>query len=93
MTTPDYRAELENIVNARRFDRDIFFDDTEFADWAQNRARALLAAPEAVEVADEPTLQEQALALLDPELDGQPLTRKDADLIRRALQQAGEGVE
>jgi hypothetical protein len=48
MTTPDYRAELENIVNAKRFDRDIFADDTEFADWALSRARALLAAPEAV---------------------------------------------
>jgi hypothetical protein len=41
----------------------------------------------------QPSLQAQALALLDPEFDGQPLTRKDADLIRRALEQAGEGVE
>ena len=31
-------------------------------------------------------LKEQALALLDPEQDGQPLTAKDADLIRRALE-------
>ena len=31
-------------------------------------------------------LREQALALLDPEQDGQPLTAKDADLIRRALE-------
>lgn len=31
-------------------------------------------------------LKEQALALLDPEQDGQPLTTKDADLIRRALE-------
>jgi len=41
----------------------------------------------------QPSLQAQALALLDPEFDGQPLTRKDADLIRRALEQAGEVVE
>ena len=33
------RRELENIANARRFDRGAFRDDTEFADWAQNRAR------------------------------------------------------
>lgn len=31
-------------------------------------------------------LKEQALALLDPEQDGQVLTAKDADLIRRALE-------
>ena len=31
-------------------------------------------------------LRGQALALLDPEQDGQPLTAKDADLIRRALE-------
>jgi hypothetical protein len=35
--------ELENIVKAKRFDRETFDDDTAFADWAQNRARHTLA--------------------------------------------------
>ena len=38
-----YRAELLNIANARRFDRKAFRDDTEFADWAQSRARSAAA--------------------------------------------------
>ena len=38
------RGELQNIVNAKRFDHTRFADDTEFADWAQSRARAALAA-------------------------------------------------
>ena len=36
------RAELMNLANAKRFDRDTFQDDTEFADWAQSRARFAL---------------------------------------------------
>ena len=40
----DYRAELHSIANAKRFDRSRFVDDTEFADWAQNRARAALGS-------------------------------------------------
>lgn len=32
-------AELANIVNAERFNRERFRDDTEFADWAQSRCR------------------------------------------------------
>jgi hypothetical protein len=39
-------AERDNllfIANARRFDRTVFADDTEFADWAQSRARFALA--------------------------------------------------
>lgn len=36
------KAELENIVNAKRFDRSVFADDREFADWAQSRARHTL---------------------------------------------------
>lgn len=36
--------ELRNIVEAKRFDRTRFSNDTEFADWAQNRARAVLYA-------------------------------------------------
>jgi hypothetical protein len=36
------RAELENIANAKRFDRTCFDDDTSFADWAQSRARFTL---------------------------------------------------
>lgn len=35
--------ELNNIANAKRFDRETFADDTEFADWAQSRARHTLA--------------------------------------------------
>lgn len=36
-------AELRNITNAERFNRERFRDDTEFADWAQSRARHMLA--------------------------------------------------
>ena len=36
--------ELENIVNAKRFDRKMFRDDTEWADWAQSRARHALSS-------------------------------------------------
>jgi len=32
-------TELDNIANAKRFDRDCFYDDTSFADWARNRAQ------------------------------------------------------
>lgn len=35
-------TELQNIVNAKRFDRDTFANDTEFADWVQSRARHTL---------------------------------------------------
>lgn len=35
-------AELHYIATAKRFDRSRFRDDTDFADWAQNRARAAL---------------------------------------------------
>lgn len=42
-TADDAAAELRNIVNAERFNREHFRDDTEFADWAQNRARHALA--------------------------------------------------
>lgn len=35
--------ELENIVNAKRFDRERFDSDTGFADWVQSRARHTLA--------------------------------------------------
>jgi hypothetical protein len=37
------RAELSNIANAKRFDREYFDDDTSFADWAQSRARFTLS--------------------------------------------------
>ena len=37
-------AELKNIVNAKRFDVDVFEDDTQFADWVQSRARHILSA-------------------------------------------------
>lgn len=38
------RAELRNLVEAKRFDRERFDDDTSFADWAQSRARHALEA-------------------------------------------------
>jgi chorismate mutase len=40
--TDAYRQELENIANARRFDKSQFLSDEEFADWAQSRARYAL---------------------------------------------------
>lgn len=40
-----HTQELHNIVNAKRFDRKVFADDSEFADWAQSRARFALATP------------------------------------------------
>lgn len=47
IVTPRVEAEamreLENIVNAKRFDRKMFRDDTEWADWAQSRARHTLS--------------------------------------------------
>lgn len=36
------RAELMNIANAKRFDRERFENDTAFTDWAQSRARFAL---------------------------------------------------
>ena len=36
------RAELRNIAEAKRFDRERFDDDMAFADWAQSRARHAL---------------------------------------------------
>lgn len=36
--------ELRNIANAKRFERPLFRDDGEWADWAQSRARHRLAA-------------------------------------------------
>jgi hypothetical protein len=47
-TSADAQAELQNFVEAKRFDRDTFLTDTEFADWMLSRARhtlARLAAP------------------------------------------------
>lgn len=40
---PMLLAELQNIANAKRFDRTVFEDDTSFVDWAQSRARAAIA--------------------------------------------------
>lgn len=41
------RVELANIVHAKRFNKLYFSDDTEFADWAQSRARHQLVAIDA----------------------------------------------
>lgn len=41
------RVEVANIVHAERFNKSHFADDTEFADWAQSRARHQLAAIDA----------------------------------------------
>lgn len=35
--------ELNNIAYAKRFDRSLFYDDKDFADWAQSRCRHTLA--------------------------------------------------
>jgi hypothetical protein len=40
----DAEQELLNIANAKRFDRECFSGDTEFADWAQSRCRYTLAS-------------------------------------------------
>lgn len=37
-------AELGNIAHAKRFDRAVFWSDTEFADWAQSRCHAALTS-------------------------------------------------
>jgi hypothetical protein len=42
--------ELKNIMNARRSDREYFADNTEFAEWAQSRARHTLGLIEAATV-------------------------------------------
>ena len=39
-------AELRIIVDAKRFDRKHFDDDTAFADWVQSRARHAIASPD-----------------------------------------------
>jgi hypothetical protein len=52
--------ELSNIANAKRFDRETFADDTEFADWAQNRARHTLRAA-------------STSANVEPAVDAQPV--------------------
>jgi len=43
---PELLAELQNIADAKRFDRKHFGDDTAFSDWAQSRARAAIAKAE-----------------------------------------------
>lgn len=53
MTHPDFRAKLEHIANAKRFDPAYFKDDSEFAAWAQSRARAALAVPQQGAPSDE----------------------------------------
>lgn len=40
---PAMLAELQAIANAKRFDPTVFPNDTEFANWAQNRARHMTA--------------------------------------------------
>lgn len=39
MALESLHQELRNIAEAKRFDRSVFADDTEFADWAQSRCR------------------------------------------------------
>ena len=49
------KCELENIANAKRFDRERFLSDTDFADWVQSRARHTIATlPASAEPAPEP---------------------------------------
>lgn len=54
--------ELRNIVNAKRFDRESFTSDTEFADWVQSRARHILASVPAVDLAE---FKREAMRLAD----------------------------
>jgi hypothetical protein len=44
--------ELINIANAKRFDREMFADDTEFADWVQSRARHTLRSASSAKKTD-----------------------------------------
>jgi hypothetical protein len=44
-------GELANIANAKRFNRDYFADDTEFADWAQARCRYVARGDAAADAA------------------------------------------
>lgn len=43
--------ELRNIAEAKRFDRSVFEDDTEFADWAQSRCRYQIRGDAAADAA------------------------------------------
>lgn len=47
-------AELGNIAHAKRFDRAVFWSDTEFADWAQSRCHAALSSDAAANKEREP---------------------------------------
>jgi hypothetical protein len=47
--------ELKNIINAQRFDRDSFANDTEFAEWAISRCRYTLGLIERSAVETSPT--------------------------------------
>lgn len=40
---PELLAELQNIANAKRFDREAFESDTAFVEWARSRARYAIA--------------------------------------------------
>jgi hypothetical protein len=48
------RQELHNLLNAKRFDKSIFANDTEFSDWAMSRARNAVytAAPPSSQARD-----------------------------------------
>lgn len=83
MTDPRQRyveaaKELENIANAKRFDRECFADDTEFADWAQSRARHYAAIASALADAleqAEPVNRPDFPNVLVIELPEEPTTR------------------
>ena len=43
IAAPELLAELQNIANTKRFDRDYFPTDADFIEWAQSRARFAIA--------------------------------------------------
>lgn len=76
-------SELWNIVNARRFDRDAFQDDMEFADWVRARCRHTLATIDAAR-------EKEPSAMAD--LQRHPILRAIYDVMR-AIERCGASPE
>jgi len=68
------RAELRNIAEAKRFDRERFDDDMAFADWAQSRARHALGPNVELSGHQRPA-QEQDMSEETTQAVGAPLER------------------
>jgi hypothetical protein len=50
---PDAREQMQHFVDAKRFDREVYADDSAFVDWMLSRCRYILALPAAPAVAGE----------------------------------------